>query len=70
MSSVHGDYAAHLADLQYHWGEAYLIEHPEPDVWIAVRRDDHATLRADNPVDLREKITADYSCRPVPRECQ
>jgi hypothetical protein len=47
-----------------------VIEHPEPDVWIAGLRDDHATLRADNPVDLREKIIWDYSVRPVPRECQ
>ncbi len=64
---MNGDYAADLASLRYHWGSAYLIEHPEPDVWIAVRRDDHATLRADSPEALREKIVADYTAHPVSR---
>ena len=68
MSSVNGDYAADLADLQYHWGSAYVIEHPEPDVWIAVRRDDHETLRDTTPLGLRDKIIADYTARKVSRD--
>jgi hypothetical protein len=35
--------------------------------WLAQRRDDRATVRTDNPVQLRFKITADYAARPVPR---
>jgi hypothetical protein len=57
-----------LESLRYGWGSAYLIEHPEPGTWLAVRRDDHTTLRADNPVALRDAIMADYAARPVPRD--
>jgi hypothetical protein len=53
--------------LRWHWGEAYAIHHPAPDVWVAVRRDDHATLRGTTPMGLRERIIADYCARPVPR---
>jgi len=56
-----------LQDLQHHWGSAYMITKPEPDVWLAVRRDDHGTLRAGKPDELRDLIRTDYFARPVPR---
>jgi hypothetical protein len=57
-----------LGALRWHWGEAYDICNPEPDVWLAVRRDDHATLRDETPTGLRDRILADYFARPVPRQ--
>jgi hypothetical protein len=39
-----------------YWGSAYLIEHPEPDVWIAQRKDNRETLRADGPAELLDRI--------------
>jgi len=57
-----------LGALRWHWGEAYTICNPEPDVWLAVRLDDHATLRDETPTGLRDRILADYSARPVPRQ--
>lgn len=62
-----GDYDADLAELRHHWGSAYLIEHPGPDVWIAQRKDSRETLRADSPGELLEKIRADYATHPVSR---
>jgi len=59
---------APLAALQWHWGEAYIIVNPEPDVWIAQRRDNHQTLRADYPEMLRDRIIADYLACPVKRD--
>jgi hypothetical protein len=56
-----------LDELRHHWGEAYLIEHPSPDVWVAQRRDNRKTLRADNPVDLHEEIVADFTANPISR---
>jgi hypothetical protein len=56
-----------LGALQWHWGEAYIITSPEPDVWIAERRDTHETLREGNPFTLRDKILADYLACPVDR---
>lgn len=53
--------------LRWHWGEAYIICHPAPDVWIAERRDDHATLWSDTPLGLRDAIIGDYFARPVSR---
>jgi len=57
-----------LAALQWHWGDAYLICHPEPDLWVAVRRDNRDTLRAAGPEELRALIIADYVNRHVPRD--
>jgi hypothetical protein len=57
-----------LEALQWHWGDAYLIANPEPGVWVAARRDDHATLRGETPEVLRDKIIADYTARHVPRD--
>ena len=33
-----GEYTEPLAELRWHYGSAYLISHPEPDVWIAQHR--------------------------------
>lgn len=59
---------AALEELRHHWGSAYVIGHPEPDVWVAQRRDDRVVLRADTPEELRDRIIADYTARPVPRQ--
>jgi hypothetical protein len=53
--------------LRWHWGEAYIICHPEPDVWIAARKDTRETLRDTTPLGLRDQIIADYFARPVGR---
>jgi hypothetical protein len=60
-----GDWERPLDELRWHWGDAYLISFFEPDVWVAQRRDDRSVLRSDSPADLREKIQADYTTRPV-----
>jgi hypothetical protein len=57
-----------LGELQNHWGSAYIISHPEHDVWLAQRRDTREVLRAKTPDGLRTLIMADYSARPVPRQ--
>jgi hypothetical protein len=56
-----------LADLQWHWGSAYLITGAAGH-WVAQRRDDGRTLTARGPGELRELITEDYEARPVPRD--
>jgi hypothetical protein len=61
------DGAADLDDLRWHWGEAYLIHHLGPDVWVAQRRDSRQTIGAQDPETLRERIKADYAVRPVSR---
>ena len=62
-----GDWERPLDELRWHWGGAYLISFFEPDNWVAQRRDNRQTLRADSPADLREKIVADYTAHPVSR---
>jgi hypothetical protein len=62
-----GDYDLDLAELQHHWGSAYIVAHPGADTWIAERRDDHQTLRAESAVELLEKIRANYAAHPVSR---
>lgn len=42
-----GEYTEPLAELRYHYGSAYLISHPGPDVWLAQRKDNRETLRAE-----------------------
>lgn len=56
-----------MNDLLWHWGSAYVISHPCPDVWLAQRRDNRDTIRAGTPGELRDRIAADYIARPVPR---
>lgn len=61
------DFSQGLNELCFHWGSAYLIQHPAADVWVAQRRDTRETLRDMTPLGLRDKIVADYTARPVPR---
>jgi hypothetical protein len=56
-----------LGALRWHWGDAYAICHPAPDVWIAQRRDTRETLRATTPEGLRDLIIANYAANPVSR---
>lgn len=56
-----------LESLSWHWGDAYAVSRPGPDVWLAQRLDTRETLRAETPVELRDLILADYTARPVPR---
>ena len=56
----------HLTELQDHYGRAYRLSHPEPDTWLAMRRDDHETLKAQTPFELFDLIRH-YAQRPVPR---
>jgi hypothetical protein len=62
-----GDWEGPLDELRWHWGGAYLISFYEPDNWVAQRRDNRDTLRAESPADLRDLIVADYSANPVSR---
>lgn len=55
-----------LEDLRWNWGEAYRIDHYGL-VWVAQRRDDRSTLRAESTEELREAIIRDYTARPVLR---
>lgn len=54
-----------LADLRWHWGDAYEIN------WAgevrAVRRDNGLALVAASADELRTLIRSDYTRRPVPR---
>ncbi len=61
------DGQADLDDLRWHYGEAYLIDCLSGR-WIAQRRDSHATMSADGPDELLEKIRADYARQPVGRQ--
>jgi hypothetical protein len=53
--------------LRWHWDTAYKISYFEPDTWVAQRRDNNETLRADNPVGLLDLIREDYRANPVSR---
>lgn len=59
-----------LDDLIWHWGEAYVIAHMGPDMWLAQRRDNRKMLRAGEPEELRGLITEDYEAQPVSREVE
>jgi hypothetical protein len=62
-----GDMQGPLTELRHHWGSAYAISRPEPDVWLAQRLDTRETLRAGTPDELHDMILADYFARPVAR---
>lgn len=52
---------AELADLRWHWGEAYSIAwNRGADTWQAVRRDGRSVLSAPAAQALRERIRSDY----------
>jgi hypothetical protein len=53
--------------MRWAYSEAYVVNHPAPDVWIAQRTDDNTTLRASTPDRLLDLIRVDYAERPVPR---
>ena len=55
-----------LRDLQFHWGDAYVII-GILGAWRAERRDNGRVLTADDPEKLRLAIIADYMAQPVPR---
>ncbi len=61
-----GNGAAAWRDLQWHWGEAYLITGAAGH-WIAHRRDNGRMLAASSPDELREMIIEAYAAQPVPR---
>lgn len=54
--------AAALADLQAHWGSAYVIG-LDGDIWSATFRGTADELRAHTPLELRTLIRADYAYR-------
>lgn len=50
-----------LAELEWHWGEAYRIAHDDDGEWRAMRRQLGATiLTAETATELRDLIHADY----------
>lgn len=61
-----GDSADALRDLQWHWGEAYLITGAAGH-WIAHRRDNGRMLAARSPDELRELIIENYGGQQVLR---
>jgi hypothetical protein len=58
------------ACLREDWGEAYRFEHwpASSTPYHAFRRDDDTELSGKTPDELRERVRADYSARPVPRQ--
>jgi hypothetical protein len=57
-----------LADLRWHWGDAYDINWS--GAFRGVRRDNGLVLGAASADELRALIRSDYSCRPVSRRSQ
>jgi hypothetical protein len=56
-----------IESLTWNWGEAYVISYAD-GLWLAQRRDNRETLRADDPEALRDAIIKDYAARPVRRD--
>jgi hypothetical protein len=54
--------AAALADLQLHWGSAYVIG-LDGDIWLATFRGTADELRAHTCTELRTLIRSDYAYR-------
>ncbi|MFI5063625.1 MAG: hypothetical protein ACHP9Z_06585 [Streptosporangiales bacterium] len=57
---------ADLADLRWHWGEAYAIWY-QAGQFCAARRDTGAICRRPEADALHRAIIEDYHARPVPR---
>jgi hypothetical protein len=55
-----------LADLRWHWGEAYEII-PAGSIFSALRRDGLGSVTALTADGLRSLIREDYMARPVRR---
>ena len=66
MTGRTGDAPDSLRDLQWHWGDAYLITGAAAH-WIAHRRDNGLMLAAGSPEELRELIIEDYADQRVSR---
>jgi len=62
------DRGMELADLCWHWGDAYEINWS--GAFRGVRRDNGLALVAASADGLRALIRSDYSRRPVPRQSQ
>ena len=58
--------AASLADLDWHWDDAYVISF-EYGMFTARRRDNGAVVRSPEASGLYDEIRQDYEARPVPR---
>ena len=72
MTRTLDDYAIRLrghrlAELRWHWGEAYEITWDNAQ-FVAARRDNGAALKAETPGELWDQIRDDYSASPVPRD--
>lgn len=57
---------AKVAELAYHWGDAYAITW-EAGQFVARRRDDGSVVRCPEAAGLYDEIRRDYEARPVPR---
>jgi hypothetical protein len=55
-----------LAQIRYHWGEAYEVGWQDGSFWFR-RRDNGATLQCSTVAALLSEIRLDYGARPVPR---
>lgn len=72
MTTALDDYALRLrghrlAELRWHWGEAYEIN-CDGAQFDAKRRDNGAALKAETITELWDKIRDDYSASPVARD--
>jgi hypothetical protein len=56
-----------LGELRWHWSDAYIIDCYGLGRWVAQRRDDRTTLRADSHEERHDLIVKDYTARPVAR---
>jgi hypothetical protein len=65
------DGAAEFADLEHHWGSAYVFTYDarpgNRSPYTAVRRDARGSIQAADPETLFNAIRQDYQARPVPR---
>ena len=55
-----------LAELRWHWGEAYEITWRN-GAFRAIRRDNHAAVSAAEFARIHQLIIDDYAAKPVPR---
>jgi hypothetical protein len=54
-----------IADLRDHWGNAYEIDFGT-GMFVAIRRDNGATVRRPTARELHDEMARDYTARPVP----
>jgi len=63
-----GEAVGALDELEFHWGSAYDIA-VTGGMWTARRKDGRGSTLADPlPEGLRQRILADYTAMPVPRD--